>query len=106
MFAGMALSVLLLVYAGLSLFTVCGPYLYMVVCVLYAYNLTLNQFHQLHANIQFGPISGISRKLITHVKPLALIVLPKKFQFFYYMPKCTKMMVVHFTHTLLSVTKV
>ena len=40
MFAGTALSVRVLVYAGLSLFTVCGPYLYMVVCV-YAYNLAL-----------------------------------------------------------------
>ena len=40
MFAGMALSVHLLVYAGLSLFIISGPYLYVVVCVLYAYNLT------------------------------------------------------------------
>ena len=40
MFAGMALSIRLLVYAGLSLFIISGPYLYMVVCVLYAYNLT------------------------------------------------------------------
>ena len=30
-----------LVYAGLSLFIISGPYLYMVVCVLYAYNLTV-----------------------------------------------------------------
>ena len=28
-----------LVYAGLSLFIICGPYLCLVVCVLYAYNL-------------------------------------------------------------------
>ena len=40
MFAGTALSVCLLVYAGLSLFIICGPYVYMVVCVVYAYNLT------------------------------------------------------------------
>ena len=40
MFAGTALSVHLFVYAGLSLFIISGPYLYMVVCVLYAYNLT------------------------------------------------------------------
>ena len=40
MFVGTALSVRLLVYAGLSLFIISGPYLYMVVCVLYAYNLT------------------------------------------------------------------
>ena len=40
MFAGTALSVHLLVYAGLSLFIIGGPYVYMVVCVIYAYNLT------------------------------------------------------------------
>ena len=40
MFAGTALSVRLLVYAGLSLFIINGPYVYMVVCVVYAYNLT------------------------------------------------------------------
>ena len=45
MFAGMALSVRLFVYAGLSLFIISGPYLYMVVCVLYAYNLTLGHEH-------------------------------------------------------------
>ena len=39
MFMGTALSVRLLVYAGLSLFIISGPYLYMVVCVPYAYNL-------------------------------------------------------------------
>ena len=41
MFAGTALSVRLLVYAGLSLFIINGPYVYVVVCVVYAYNLTL-----------------------------------------------------------------
>ena len=40
MFTGTALSVRLLVYVGLSLFIIGGPYLYMVVSVLYAYNLT------------------------------------------------------------------
>ena len=40
MFAGTALSVRVFVYAGLSLFIINGPYLYAVVCVLYAYNLT------------------------------------------------------------------
>ena len=37
----------LLVCAGLSLFIIGGPYLYVVVCVLYAYNLTewLNANH-------------------------------------------------------------
>ena len=41
MFAGTALSVCLLVYAGLSLFIVSGLYVYMVVCVVYTYNLTV-----------------------------------------------------------------
>ena len=41
MFAGTALSVRLLVCVGLSLFIINGPYLYVVVCILYAYNLTL-----------------------------------------------------------------
>ena len=40
MFVGTALSVCLLVYVGLSLFIISRPYLYMVVCVLYVYNLT------------------------------------------------------------------
>ena len=39
MFAGTALSVRPLVYAGLSLFIMCGPYVNMVVCVVYVYNL-------------------------------------------------------------------
>ena len=43
MFAGTALSVRLFVYAGLSLFIICGPYLSVVVCVFYVYNLTLIQ---------------------------------------------------------------
>ena len=41
MFAGMALSVRLFVCAGLSWFIICEPYLSVVVCVFYAYNLTL-----------------------------------------------------------------
>ena len=40
MFTGTALFVRLLVYVGLSLFILSRPYLYMVACVLYAYNLT------------------------------------------------------------------
>ena len=40
MLAGMALYIRLLVYAGLSLFIIGGLYVYMVVCVVYAYNLT------------------------------------------------------------------
>ena len=42
MFVGTALSVRLFIYAGLSLFTIYGPYLYVVVCVFYAYNLTVD----------------------------------------------------------------
>ena len=45
MFAGTALSVRLLVYAGLSVFIIGGPYMFMVVCVLYAYNLTIHCKH-------------------------------------------------------------
>ena len=41
MFAGTALSVRLFVCAGLSLFIICGPYLSVVVCVFYVYNLTV-----------------------------------------------------------------
>ena len=40
MLAGTALYIRLLVYAGLSLFRISGLYVYMVVCVVYAYNLT------------------------------------------------------------------
>ena len=40
MFAGTALSVRLLVCVGLSLFIINGPYVYVVVCIVYAYNLT------------------------------------------------------------------
>ena len=47
MFAGTALSVRLLVYAGLSLFIINGPYVFMVVCVVYAYNLTTGELPQL-----------------------------------------------------------
>ena len=41
MLVGTALYVHLLVYAGLSLFIISGLYVYMVVCVVYAYNLTV-----------------------------------------------------------------
>ena len=41
MLAGTALYIRLLVYAGLSLFIINGLYVFMVVCVVYAYNLTL-----------------------------------------------------------------
>ena len=55
MFAGTALSVRLLVYVGLSLFIINGPYVYMVVCVVYAYNLTHPHTH---------PWVGVSQQLI------------------------------------------
>ena len=41
MLVGTALYICLLVYAGLSLFIICGLYVYMLVCVVYAYNLTI-----------------------------------------------------------------
>ena len=41
MLAGTALYIRLLVYAGLSLFVISGLYVYVVVCVVYAYNLTI-----------------------------------------------------------------
>ena len=47
MLVGMALYVRLLVYAGLSLFIISGLYIYMVVCVVYAYNLTLIQLSEI-----------------------------------------------------------
>ena len=40
MLVGTALYIRLLVYAGLSLFIISGLYVYMVVCVVYMYNLT------------------------------------------------------------------
>ena len=40
MLVGTALYIRLLVYAGLSLFIISGLYVSMVVCVVYAYNLT------------------------------------------------------------------
>ena len=40
MLAGTALYIRLLVYAGLSLFIINGLYVFMVVCIVYAYNLT------------------------------------------------------------------
>ena len=46
----------LLLYAGLSLFIIGGPYIYMVVCIVYAYNLTfLSMFLSVQA-ITFEPL--------------------------------------------------
>ena len=58
MFADTALAVRLLVYVGLSLFIVNGPYVYVVVCVVYAYNLTL-----MHVYRTFNT-SDMSNKLL------------------------------------------
>ena len=54
MFMGTALAFCILVYAGLSLFVLSGPYLYMVVCVLYAYNLTI--YFSTNERLFFGVI--------------------------------------------------
>ena len=56
MFAGTALSVHLFVCAGLSLFIIYGPYLYVVVCVLYTYNLTIGSVKHsfIEAQYYFG----------------------------------------------------
>ena len=65
MFAGTALSVRIFVCAGLSLFIICGPYLSVVVCMFYAYNLTLLSFCLGHATslMPFLTVSLISEKL-------------------------------------------
>ena len=60
MFAGTALSVRLFVCAGLSLFIICGPYLSVVVCVFYAYNLTEED-----TGPEYGPFLG-KQQLPTH----------------------------------------
>ena len=60
MFAGTALSVRVFVYAGLSLFIINGPYLYVVVCVLYAYNLTDIQLNPPISNT-FGVVGAYNR---------------------------------------------
>ena len=77
MFAGTALSVCLLVYAGLSLFIISGPYLYVVVCVLYAYNLTI-----IHVNFvtycelfivhKKSDMSEFSQELVVHFRIISI----------------------------------
>ena len=75
MFAGTALSVRLFVCAGLSLFIICGPYLSVVVCVFYAYNLTLEQCHIIPQSkcsprnaVAMGKISLAYHWNILHIK--------------------------------------
>ena len=60
MFAGTVLSVRLFVCAGLSLFIICGPYLSVVVCVLYAYNLTKEEEDETSELPLYNP--AVSRK--------------------------------------------
>ena len=52
MLAGTALCIRLLVYAGLSSFIISGLYVYMVVCVVYAYNLTMMYVHGKKLNLE------------------------------------------------------
>ena len=65
MFAGTALSVHLFVCADLSLFIIYGPYLYVVVCVFYAYNLTncltLSFYYLDHKRIKKSIIMNICK---------------------------------------------
>ena len=49
MLAGTALYICLLVCVGLSLFIISGLYVYVVVCIVYAYNLTLIQIFPIFA---------------------------------------------------------
>ena len=82
MFAGTALSVRLLVYAGLSLFIIYGPYLYVVVCVFYAYNLTVSQPKTGRAGLDCQGESGDLATVINCVRigtiTLALVkILPR-----------------------------
>ena len=65
MFAGTALSVHLFVCAGLSLFIICGPYLSVVVCVFYAYNLT--QFCLCES---YSPVETTDLRVIKGVRTL------------------------------------
>ena len=56
MLVGTALYIRLLVYAGLSLFIISGLYVYMVVCVVYAYNLTLGVLHLIQYYMDLGEV--------------------------------------------------
>ena len=70
MFVGTALSVRLLNYAGLSLFIINGPYVYMVVCIVYLYNLTEVQSDNKEHNVDTsdGPDSQLEVIVITPEK--------------------------------------
>ena len=68
MFADTALSVCLLVYAGLSIFIKKGPYVYMVVCIVYAYNLTWG-------GLKNGKNMGRAKQLLSHFCRLVIKVM-------------------------------
>ena len=68
MFAGMALSVRLLVYVGLSLFIINGPYIYMVVCVVYAYNLTNRHPIRALGNFHYQLIFAFAQPVSSYLK--------------------------------------
>ena len=83
MLAGTALYIHLLVYAGLSLFIISGLYVYMVVWVVYAYNLTLHStvilWLSFHGKMPFAWSSDektedpLGNNLLQH-KPLKSII--------------------------------
>ena len=95
MLVGMALYVRLLVYAGLSLFIISGLYVYMVVCVVYAYNLTLEEKHLIHfKNCRtFAHLHCCKPTVFYNVKPelkqeIKTIAFLKNIQNLYYFSKC------------------
>ena len=59
MLVGTALYIRLLVYAGLSLFIISGLYVYMVVCVVYVYNLT-------RGGLKNGKNGGEPKRVLSH----------------------------------------
>ena len=77
MLVGTALYVRLLVYAGLSLFIISGLYVYMVVCIVYAYNLTVipRGIMQLLNPTVFQTNQGI--KAVTKIKLFIFLALPQ-----------------------------
>ena len=67
MFVGTALSVRLFVCAGLSLFIIYGPYLYVVVCVFYAYNLTFHLSPNFSLKVKWYKVMKERNKLYLRV---------------------------------------
>ena len=90
MFAGTALSVRLFVCAGLSLFIIYGPYLYVVVCVFYAYNLTLAlkfSFSSSEDWIKFKQI--LNRYWDIALSPMCLFECIKSLQYYEITKRCS-----------------